>query len=1221
MDTKTRTVTNSAEKMNNILRSPVAIVKKRSGPLDCLLDELSLIDGIDGSTSMLPNNSDLININQKSNQTSSDKPAKSLAKPIAFSKSLSSRRRQHSKDKDKKRERWLLTRKTWRYMTDAGRKLFPDGAHNGALENMSEIEAQFQSVCASESRFILWRRKGSFPGATKQRLRILSRHRFNHASHLLHKEEKVNENIDKTIEILQYYLKINDSFKTTFLLGSKTVRPDQTTSPSSQRPLNNVSTNRFSSVSVGKAFESGEHSTEHYELFERLKELCQSAPLRNIQLNDNTITPAIVQDTVLLKKIYNILKKHQLHRILHSSEPMKPCLRRASSFSSMLNYSNTSYKNISRRNAQDILLINKETVPTKRQLKPPKTLELSHSVQQKYQPHTRRSGVNMNSSGTQTDFIQLSELKRIAEEYEIMFENNGSDDEPRDEKHRRNSSIDNDDVSQSVSDTIKRYLRMARKKSVHDAEGNRFRSVNYDRNLQNIRAKGEINPPGMDEENNKAIQTLDAWAIIALDFIHGNENSKRLENAHLAWAKDLNLRIQKKLEYDRICQEKEITSVRNTKENIKQSQAISAPTSPTNPIQIHHYKDKAGRAAGALLTSSSHFISNFWHTNNSSINDNLNEAYINQKNDTNMQKSKSLSNVGQYVSRKIWGSRSKGQNRHNESKHCEPQSQKWAPSLNYTWISDQGQVIKINDTALENLSQTEASILKNIAIEKIKELNIGKNIDIELKSNRTRVISKKRALTTSFFDIGKKDEQNRRDFLFGTSLENSLSRNRKQGDVVPGSKSLTSVFRSNTPNSRVGKLNSNVRSCENLPTNLLDYVSSSEQGSSSDNLPYIHKTPTISKSIQISRSQFDVRKSDFDLNGISFDESNEKKLNVPVFVLNCIKYLEDHGLQNVGLFRVSTSKKRVKQLREDFDKKWNMCIPDNTCPHDVATLLKEYLRDLPEPLLCNKLYTTFLETQRIRNRRLQLEGISHLIKLLPIAHRDTLHVILRFLGNVAAHCDDIFSADGTIEITGNKMDSYNLSTIFAPNILRNSLSKAPQFNEHENMSNAINVIRIMIDHYEEIFKVPRELLDVLYTNMLDTCPDNLHALMSNKARQIQNQDENTEPKCNIVNPEYLKQTHYESSTHLKCDERRQSTPILLDELNVFSASLQISRPDESIKESTSNLGGAALSAKTAELGKTSNKCNADNDVSRVSPSKSTKLYKRQHFISSSRHKN
>lgn len=94
---------------------------------------------------------------------------------------------------------------------------------------------------------------------------------------------------------------------------------------------------------------------------------------------------------------------------------------------------------------------------------------------------------------------------------------------------------------------------MARKKNVLDSDANRFKSVNYDRNLRNIRAKGEINPPGMDQDNSKAIQTLDAWAVISLDFIRGIEDSPNLQNAHIAWQKDLDERIRKKMEYDQNC--------------------------------------------------------------------------------------------------------------------------------------------------------------------------------------------------------------------------------------------------------------------------------------------------------------------------------------------------------------------------------------------------------------------------------------------------------------------------------------------------------------------------------------------------------------------------------------------------------------------------------------------------------------------------------------------
>lgn len=37
--------------------------------------------------------------------------------------------------------------------------------------------------------------------------------------------------------------------------------------------------------------------------------------------------------------------------------------------------------------------------------------------------------------------------------------------------------------------------------------------------------------------------------------------------------------------------------------------------------------------------------------------------------------------------------------------------------------------------------------------------------------------------------------------------------------------------------------------------------------------------------------------------------------------------------------------------------------------HDVAALLKEFLRDLPDPLLTRDLYTAFLNTTRKAHRR------------------------------------------------------------------------------------------------------------------------------------------------------------------------------------------------------------------------------------------------------------
>lgn len=54
------------------------------------------------------------------------------------------------------------------------------------------------------------------------------------------------------------------------------------------------------------------------------------------------------------------------------------------------------------------------------------------------------------------------------------------------------------------------------------------------------------------------------------------------------------------------------------------------------------------------------------------------------------------------------------------------------------------------------------------------------------------------------------------------------------------------------------------------------------------------------------------------------------------------------------------------QLREEWERGQEAALDSAVCPHDVATLLKEFLRDLPDPLLCRDLYSAFLNTQSKR---------------------------------------------------------------------------------------------------------------------------------------------------------------------------------------------------------------------------------------------------------------
>lgn len=131
-----------------------------------------------------------------------------------------------------------------------------------------------------------------------------------------------------------------------------------------------------------------------------------------------------------------------------------------------------------------------------------------------------------------------------------------------------------------------------------------------------------------------------------------------------------------------------------------------------------------------------------------------------------------------------------------------------------------------------------------------------------------------------------------------------------------------------------------------------------------------------------------------------------------------------------------------------------------------------------------------------------MEALSHLIQLLPVAHRDTLYVLLRFLALVARCSDDVMNlATNTCISVGNKMDSANLATVIAPNILHSNTdtnAAVATDEQAEERLDVINVVRTMIDHYEELFSVPADVMDDVYTVMMDANPEQLDYIFDRK---------------------------------------------------------------------------------------------------------------------------
>lgn len=97
------------------------------------------------------------------------------------------------------------------------------------------------------------------------------------------------------------------------------------------------------------------------------------------------------------------------------------------------------------------------------------------------------------------------------------------------------------------------------------------------------------------------------------------------------------------------------------------------------------------------------------------------------------------------------------------------------------------------------------------------------------------------------------------------------------------------------------------------------------------------------------------------------DSSKEKSLRieepiVPRIVSECVSYLESN-IRTLGLFRVSAAKARVSKLKQKLDRgiiKSLYEVDEDIGPHDICAVLKDFLRELVDPVISAQLYTTII---------------------------------------------------------------------------------------------------------------------------------------------------------------------------------------------------------------------------------------------------------------------
>ncbi|XP_017100559.1 rho GTPase-activating protein 100F isoform X7 [Drosophila bipectinata] len=158
---------------------------------------------------------------------------------------------------------------------------------------------------------------------------------------------------------------------------------------------------------------------------------------------------------------------------------------------------------------------------------------------------------------------------------------------------------------------------------------------------------------------------------------------------------------------------------------------------------------------------------------------------------------------------------------------------------------------------------------------------------------------------------------------------------------------------------------------------------------------------------------------------------------VPIVLRRCVEEVERRGLDIIGLYRLCGSATKKRLLREAFERNSRAVelSPEHVPDINVITgVLKDYLRELPEPLFTRCLFQMTVDALAVclpddpeGNAKLMLS----ILDCLPRANRATLVFLLDHLSLVVSNSER------------NKMSAQALATVMGPPLMLHSASAQP----------------------------------------------------------------------------------------------------------------------------------------------------------------------------------
>ncbi|RCH95190.1 hypothetical protein CU097_002999, partial [Rhizopus azygosporus] len=189
---------------------------------------------------------------------------------------------------------------------------------------------------------------------------------------------------------------------------------------------------------------------------------------------------------------------------------------------------------------------------------------------------------------------------------------------------------------------------------------------------------------------------------------------------------------------------------------------------------------------------------------------------------------------------------------------------------------------------------------------------------------------------------------------------------------------------------------------------------------------------------------------------------------VPMIVEKCIKEIERRGLEEVGIYRVAGTGSIVTALKAEFNKdvnKVDLSDPRWADINVIADAFKQFLRELPEPLLTYTYYDEFINASASEDHDQRVYLIKEVLKKLPYSNYTLLKKIIE-------HFITVTDFEGI-----NHMYATNLAIVFGPTLLQPAPGPASFATTMSNLGHHQNIVKYLILNYHYLFDVENEAVE------------------------------------------------------------------------------------------------------------------------------------------------